>query len=129
MAPLGTAITAEQLQLCWQLVDEPTLCLDGDSAGQRAMTRAAELALPLLVPGKTIRIALLPRGEDPDTLVRTIGKSAFDDVIAQAQPLAELLWQQGMGAAAGHARGACGAGAGAAAQDRADQACGRAALL
>src|SRR6202012_840314 len=92
VAPLGTAITAEQLQLCWQLVDEPTLCLDGDSAGVRAMARASDLALPLLVPGKTIRIALLPKGEDPDTLVRTIGKAAFDEVIAQAQPLALALW-------------------------------------
>ncbi len=100
VAPLGTAITAEQLQLAWQLVDEPTLCLDGDSAGLRAMVRAADLALPLLVPGKTIRIALLPKGEDPDTLVRTVGRAAFDDVIAKAQPLALMLWQQVMGAGA-----------------------------
>ena len=97
VAPLGTAITAEQLQLCWQTVDEPTLCLDGDSAGLRAMARALDLALPLLVPGKTIRMAMLPKGEDPDTLVRTIGKPAFDDVIAKAQPLAIALWQQVMG--------------------------------
>lgn len=100
VAPLGTAITPEQLQLSWQLVDEPTLCLDGDNAGLRAMGRAAELALPLLVPGKTIRIALLPQGEDPDTLVRTIGKAAFDEVIANARPLADVLWEQVMGAGA-----------------------------
>ena len=97
VAPLGTALTAEQLQLAWQIADEPTLCLDGDSAGMRAMVRASELALPLLVPGKTLRIALLPKGEDPDTLVRTIGRAAFDEVIARAQPLAEALWQQAMG--------------------------------
>ncbi|MEJ0009773.1 MAG: DNA primase [Alphaproteobacteria bacterium] len=100
VAPLGTAITAEQLQLCWQLVDEPTLCLDGDSAGLRAMGRASELALPLLVPGKTIRVALLPQGEDPDTLVRSIGRQAFDEVIASARPLAQVLWEQAMGNAA-----------------------------
>lgn len=100
VAPLGTAITAEQLQLCWQMVDEPTLCLDGDSAGLRAMGRASDLALPLLVPGKTIRVALLPKGEDPDTLVRTIGRAAFDEVIAGAKPLAMMLWQQVMGAGA-----------------------------
>jgi DNA primase len=97
VAPLGTAITPEQLQLAWQLVDEPTLCLDGDSAGQRAMTRAADLALPLLVPGKTLRMAMLPKGEDPDTLLRTIGRQAFDEVMARAQPLSTVLWLQAMG--------------------------------
>jgi DNA primase len=96
VAPLGTAITAEQLQLCWQLVDEPTLCLDGDNAGQRAMVRAADLALPLLVPGKTLRMAVLPKGEDPDSLVRSIGREAFEDTLAKATPLAEVLWQQAM---------------------------------
>ncbi len=97
VAPLGTAITAEQLQLCWQLVDAPVLCLDGDNAGQRAMTRAAELALPLLVPGKTLNMAVLPKGEDPDSLVRSIGKQAFDEVIASAHPLSLVLWNQAMG--------------------------------
>jgi DNA primase catalytic core len=107
VAPLGTAITEDQLQLCWQLVDEPTLCLDGDNAGQRAMMRASELALPLLVPGKTLRMAVLPKGEDPDTMVRSIGKEAFEDVIAKAQPLSEVLWHQIMvGATTPEARAA-----------------------
>jgi DNA primase len=100
VAPLGTAITPEQLQLCWQIVDEPTLCLDGDNAGQRAMTRATELALPLLVPGKTLRVAVMPRGEDPDSLIRSIGRQAFDETIARAQPLVSVLWQQIMGSPA-----------------------------
>lgn len=94
VAPLGTAVTAEQLQIAWQLVDEPTMCLDGDSAGQRAMSRAMELALPLLVPGKTLKVAMLPKGEDPDSMIRTIGRHAFDEVIARARPLAEVLWEQ-----------------------------------
>ncbi len=97
VAPLGTAITAEQLQLCWQLVDEPTLCLDGDNAGQRAMTRATDLALPLLVPGKTLRVAVMPKGDDPDSLIRNVGRAAFDEVIARAAPLVNILWQQAMG--------------------------------
>lgn len=100
VAPLGTAITAEQLQLCWQLVDEPTLCLDGDNAGQRAMLRASDLALPLLVPGKTLRFAVLPKGEDPDSLVRSIGKPAFEEVVKQAQPLSSVLWAQAMASGA-----------------------------
>ncbi len=96
VAPLGTAITAEQLQLCWQLVDEPTLCLDGDNAGQRAMTRAMDLAIPLLVPGKTLKIAVLPKGSDPDSLIKEQGRAAFDEVVTNAQPLASLLWNQTM---------------------------------
>lgn len=96
VAPLGTAITAEQLQLCWQLVDAPTLCLDGDNAGQRAMTRAADLALPLLVPGKTLSVAVMPRGEDPDSLLRNAGRAAFDAIITAAKPLAAIVWQQAM---------------------------------
>lgn len=96
VAPLGTAITPEQLQLCWQLVDVPTLCLDGDNAGQRAMTRAMELALPLLVPGKTLGIAVLPKGEDPDSLIKQAGRPAFEEIITNAQPLAALLWRQVM---------------------------------
>ena len=100
VAPLGTAITAEQLQLCWQLVDEPTLCLDGDNAGQRAMIRATELALPLLVPGKTLRVAVMPKGDDPDSLIRTLGRQAFDDVMARAEPLVSIVWHQAMGAPA-----------------------------
>jgi len=97
VAPLGTAITADQLQICWQLVDTPTLCLDGDNAGQRAMLRATDLALPLLVPGKTLNMAILPKGEDPDSLIRSIGRQAFDDVIANAQPLSTVLWNQAFG--------------------------------
>lgn len=100
VAPLGTAITAEQLQICWQLVDTPTLCLDGDNAGQRAMARASALALPLLVPGKSLNFAVLPPGEDPDSLVRSIGRAAFDEVVAGAQPLAGVLWHQAFGAPA-----------------------------
>ena len=96
VAPLGTAITPEQLQLCWMLVNAPTLCLDGDNAGQRAMARAMDLALPLLVPGKTLRVAVLPPGTDPDSLIRSHGRAAFDEVVMQAQPLANLLWMQAM---------------------------------
>lgn len=93
VAPLGTAITPEQLQLCWQMVDVPTLCLDGDNAGQRAMSRALELALPLLVPGKTLNMAVMPRGEDPDSLLRSGGQAAFAEVLNAAQPLASILWR------------------------------------
>lgn len=92
VAPLGTAITEHHLRLLWQLVDTPVLCLDGDAAGQRAMMRAAELSLPLLKPGKNLRFLILPKGEDPDTLVRKEGMEAFTARIQMAAPLSDILW-------------------------------------
>src|SRR3546814_816658 len=70
VAPLGTALTEEQMAELWRLAPEPILCFDGDVAGQRAAARAAERALPLLKPGHSFRFALLPAGEDPDSLDR-----------------------------------------------------------
>jgi DNA primase len=92
LAPLGTALTEEQLIELWRLVPEPVLCFDGDSAGQRAAGRAAERALPLLQPGKSLRFALLPNGEDPDSFVRKRGAEAFRHQIEDSQPLANVLW-------------------------------------
>jgi DNA primase len=92
VAPLGTALTEDQLGLLWKMVDEPILCFDGDSAGQRAAFRAVDLALPRLAPGKSLLFASLPDGQDPDDLVRSGGKGAVADVLAGARPLAEVLW-------------------------------------
>lgn len=94
VAPLGTALTEHQLGLLWRMADEPILCFDGDKAGQRAAWRAADLALPLLAPGRSLRFALLPQGQDPDDLIRTGGRSAMEDVLGAAQPLAEMLWRR-----------------------------------
>lgn len=92
VAPLGTALTEGQLELLWRLAPEPFVCLDGDAAGQRAAKRAAERALPLLKPGRSLRFAILPAGEDPDTLVRGGGRQAFDEVLRQAMPLVDMVW-------------------------------------
>ncbi|MGB6449076.1 MAG: DNA primase, partial [Xanthobacteraceae bacterium] len=73
VAPLGTALTADQLGLMWRLADEPILCFDGDGAGRRAAYRAVDLALPFLKPGKSIKFASLPDGQDPDDLARSGG--------------------------------------------------------
>jgi len=94
VAPLGTALTEGHLEDLWRLVDEPVLCLDGDEAGQRAAMRAAERALPLLQPGKSLRFVFLPAGEDPDTLVRSQGLSAFSALIDAASPLDKVLWDK-----------------------------------
>jgi len=92
VAPLGTALTEEQLALIWKMADEPVLCFDGDGAGLRAAYRAADLALPRLKPGKSLRFALLPGGQDPDDLFRAGGREAIAEVIAAARPLGQMLW-------------------------------------
>ncbi|HME29809.1 MAG TPA: DNA primase [Pseudolabrys sp.] len=92
VAPLGTALTEDQLGLLWKMADEPMLCFDGDSAGLRAAYRAVDLAMPRLKPGKSLKFALLPQGQDPDDLVRTGGREAVSEVIGAARPLADMLW-------------------------------------
>jgi DNA primase len=92
VAPLGTALTENQLALLWKMTDEPILCFDGDRAGQKAAWRAAELALPHLAPGKSLRFALLPEGQDPDDLARSGGRAAVDDVIAASRGLVDVVW-------------------------------------
>ncbi|WP_315736395.1 MULTISPECIES: DNA primase [unclassified Bradyrhizobium] len=94
VAPLGTALTESQLSLIWKMVDEPILCFDGDRAGQKAAYRAADLALPHLKPGKSLRFALLPEGQDPDDLVRSGGRGAVEEVLKVAKPLAEVIWSR-----------------------------------
>ncbi len=92
VAPLGTALTEEQFALLWRLATEAVLCFDGDRAGQQAAARAAERALPLLKPEFGLRFALLPPGEDPDSLVTSQGREAMTRVLAAAVPLSEALW-------------------------------------
>lgn len=92
VAPLGTALTEDQLALIWKMADEPVLCFDGDAAGLRAAYRAADLALSRLAPGKSLKFAALPPGQDPDDLVRAGGREAAADLIGAARPLADLLW-------------------------------------
>ncbi|MBR0714455.1 DNA primase [Bradyrhizobium liaoningense] len=94
VAPLGTALTENQLALLWKMADEPILCFDGDKAGQKAAYRAADLALPFLAPGKSLRFALLPEGQDPDDLVRSGGRGAVEEVLAAARPLADMIWSR-----------------------------------
>jgi DNA primase len=93
VAPLGTALTEEQIRELWKLVDEPILCFDGDAAGGRAAVRAAERALPLLPAGKGLRFAELPPGDDPDTLIGREGGEAISRLLAGAVPLSAFLWR------------------------------------
>ena len=92
VAPLGTALTEQQLDRLWRMVDVPLVCLDGDSAGQKAAIRAAHRALPMLAPGRSLAFVTLPEGQDPDDLVRAKGPAAFEALVREAEPLADRLW-------------------------------------
>jgi DNA primase len=94
VAPLGTAITEDQLRLMWRLHPEPIIALDGDTAGLRAALRVVDLALPLLEAGFGLRIAVLPAGMDPDDLLKAQGAGAMQAVLDAAQPMLRLLWQR-----------------------------------
>ncbi|MCH8862864.1 MAG: DNA primase [Proteobacteria bacterium] len=93
VAPLGTALTETQIGLLWRLAPEPVLCFDGDKAGVRAAGRALERALPLLKPGHSLRFALLPQNEDPDSLIQREGAAAFARVLGGALSLSDMLWR------------------------------------
>jgi DNA primase len=92
VAPLGTAVTEDQLALMWRVADEPVIALDGDQAGQKAADRLVDLALPMLAPGKSLRFCILPEGRDPDDLIRAEGPAAMRRVLDAARPLVEMLW-------------------------------------
>jgi DNA primase len=94
VAPLGTAVTDDQLRLMWRIHDEPIISLDGDTAGIRAALRVIDLALPLLEAGKGLRFAVLPGGQDPDDLIKAQGAAAMQTVIDTAQPMVNLLWRR-----------------------------------
>ena len=94
VAPLGTALTEDQIGLLWRAGPEATLCFDGDAAGLRAAFRSVERALPLLKPGYTLRFALLPDGQDPDDLIQAKGREAMREVIERAVPLVDMLWER-----------------------------------
>jgi DNA primase len=92
VAPLGTALTEEQLELLWRAGPEPILCFDGDAAGLNAAYRALDRALPLIEPGRSLWFVLLPDGMDPDDVVRVRGAQAMRDMLSNARPLVDLLW-------------------------------------
>ena len=97
VAPLGTALTEQQLEGLWRLADDPVLCFDGDEAGKRAAGRAVERALPHLSAKRSLRFATLPAGQDPDTMVRDHGPPAMAEIVAAAIPLSEQLWAMAVG--------------------------------
>jgi DNA primase len=94
VAPLGTAITETQLERLWRLAPEPVVALDGDTAGLAAAQRLVDLALPQLGPGRSLRFALMPPGQDPDEVVRAGGRAAIESILAASRPVIDLLWSR-----------------------------------
>jgi DNA primase len=91
VAPLGTALTEDQVRALWRITPEPILCFDGDAAGRRAAFRAVETVMPHLVPGQSVQFAFLPGGLDPDDLIRQQGPEAFQAVLERTSPLFDVL--------------------------------------
>ena len=93
VAPLGTALTEEQIQSLWRRCDSPYLCFDGDEAGQAAANTALLRILPFLTTGKTLRVVRLPKGQDPDALLRGEDKAAFTKAMENSLGFVEAFWQ------------------------------------
>ena len=93
VAPLGTALTEQQITMLWRMVPKPLLCFDGDAAGQKAAFRAAQRALGSLKPGHSLEFVTLPEGQDPDDLVRSAGPRAFAELLDKSEPLVERIWK------------------------------------
>lgn len=92
VASLGTATTAEQIQLLFRSTEQAICCYDGDRAGREAAWRAFENALPYLEDGRQLKFIFLPDGEDPDSFIRQYGKTGFEEYIQKAQSLSEFLF-------------------------------------
>lgn len=94
VAPLGTALTEEQIQVLWRLAAEPVICFDGDTAGNRAAVRASARALPMLKPGHSLRFTSLPEGQDPDDFISRNGVEAMQARLRDATAFVDFLWSQ-----------------------------------
>ncbi len=97
VAPMGTAITLDQIELLWRIDPAPLMALDGDKAGQAAAIRAANLVLPRLSAERSLRFLIMPEGQDPDDLIQAKGANAFGKLMKQALPLVDVLWQAALG--------------------------------
>jgi DNA primase len=93
VAPLGTALTEDQIERIWKMVEKPIICFDGDGAGQKAAIRAAHKVLPLLRPAHSLKFATLPFGSDPDDFIKENGADAFNAIIDRCESLDVRLWK------------------------------------
>lgn len=94
VAPLGTALTEDQLELLWRIHPEPTISFDGDAAGQRAIARTIDRALPFIRPGKTLKFAVVYGGKDPDEILRESGPVALREQLQVTTPFADAIFER-----------------------------------
>lgn len=92
VASLGTSTTKHHIQLLFNITNKIICCYDGDHAGKKAAWRTLQIVLPYLTDNRQIHFMFLPEGEDPDTLIRKIGKNKFLKKIAQTQDLSYFLF-------------------------------------
>lgn len=92
VAPLGTAMTENQIAELWKMSNTPVLCFDGDSAGYKAAERAINRALPMLKPDYSMNVVFMPTGEDPDTLIKKKGVTEMKKILDGAKGLFDCLW-------------------------------------
>ena len=93
VAPLGTALSEEQLVLMWKISDEPIICMDGDKAGYRSAIRTLSIAMTILKPGKSLRFVFLPDGDDPDSLVVNNQKDKLINIISNPIAMFDFFWK------------------------------------
>jgi DNA primase len=93
VAPLGTALTEHQLERLWRMTESPILCFDGDAAGQKASIRAIGRAMPAIGPSRSLNFVTLPKGQDPDDLIRSGGRAAMDKLLDRPETLVDRLWR------------------------------------
>lgn len=94
VAPLGTALTEEQILEAWKVCNTPTLCFDGDGAGIKAAIRSIDRVLPILKAGYSVNYIFLKEKKDPDELLRTLGAPIFEQYLQRAKPLVDILWHK-----------------------------------
>jgi DNA primase len=93
VAPLGTALTENQLTMLWRVDEAPILCFDGDSAGQKAAARAIERAMPEITPERSLAFVQLPPGQDPDDIIRSGGTGNLREQFASPLSLDTFMWR------------------------------------
>ncbi len=96
LAPMGTAVTEEQIVSMWNMIPDfskvPILCFDGDNAGRKAARRVCERIMPLLEPGKSVSFAFMPDGDDPDSLIKASGVKGFQKILSKNVSLFDFMW-------------------------------------
>ena len=92
VATLGTAISEYHIQKLWKISEVPTICMDGDAAGMRAMARSINVVLPILKPGYSINFVKLPDGMDPDDVIKSQGGAHLRKILEQKIDLCEAIW-------------------------------------